>query len=126
MNREADSMNKERLWTKDFIILSVINFVTFLVFLLLLVIIAPYAIDKFHASTSIAGLVSGVFIIGALIGRLGTGSIIGDIGSKRVLIFGSIFFIITSALYFAAINLPLLIIIRLLHGIAYGATSTAA
>jgi len=126
MNREADSMTKERLWTKDFIILSVINFVTFLVFLLLLVIIAPYAIDKFHASTSIAGLVSGVFIIGALIGRLGTGSIIEDIGSKRVLIFGSIFFIITSALYFAAINLPLLIIIRLLHGIAYGATSTAA
>ena len=36
-----------------------------------------------------------------------------------------IFFIITSALYFAAINLSLLIIIRLLHGIAYGIASTA-
>ena len=39
---------------------------------------------------------------------------------KRVLIVGAMFFIITSALYFAAINLPLLIIIRFLHGITDG------
>jgi MFS family permease len=85
-----------------------------------------YAIDKFHASTGIAGLVASIFVIGVLIGRLGTGRIIGDTGSKRVLIVGAFFFIITSALYFAAINLPLLIIMRLLHGIAYGVASTAA
>ena len=85
-----------------------------------------YAIDKFHASTSIAGLVASIFVIGVLIGRLGTGRIIEDMGSKRVLIVGAIFFIITSALYFIAINLLLLIIIRLLHGIAYGVASNAA
>jgi len=118
-------MDKEKLWTKDFITASVINFLVFLTYFLLMVIIASYAVDKFHASTSIAGLVSGIFIIGALIGRLGTGRIIEDIGSKRVLIVGAIFFIITSALYFAAINLPLLIMIRLIHGIAYGVVSTA-
>ena len=118
-------MNKEKIWTKDFITASVINFLVFLTHFLLLVTIASYAMDKFHASTSIAGLVSGIFIIGALIGRLGTGRIIGDIGSKRVLIVSTIFFIITSALYFAAINLQLLIIIRFLHGFAYGVASTA-
>ncbi|OPY88214.1 MAG: Multidrug resistance protein MdtL [Smithella sp. PtaU1.Bin162] len=119
-------MNKEKVWTKDFIIVSIANFVTFLVFLLLLVIIAPYAVDKYNASTSVAGLVAGIFIIGALIGRLGTGRIIEDMGSRRVLIAGSLFFIIATALYFAAINLPLLIIIRLLHGIAFGIVSTAS
>jgi MFS family permease len=119
-------MNREKLWTRDFIIVSVINFVTFLIFLLLLVIVAPYAVDKFNASASTAGLVSGIFVLGALIGRLGTGRIIEDIGSKRILIVGSALFIVTSALYFAAINLFLLIMIRLLHGIAYGVTSTAA
>jgi MFS family permease len=125
MKREIDNINKERLWTKDFIILSIATFVTFIVFLLLLVVIAPYAIDKYHASTSVAGLVAGIFIIGALIGRLGTGRIIEDIGSRRVLFVGSILFIIATALYFAAINLPLLIITRLLHGIAFGVVSTA-
>jgi hypothetical protein len=41
-----------------------------MVFFLLLVTIAPYAVEKFHASTSVAGLVSSIFIIGTLIGRL--------------------------------------------------------
>lgn len=118
-------MNKERLWTKDFVTASMINFLVFLIHFLLMVTIASYAVDKFHASTSTAGLVAGIFIIGALIGRLGTGRIIEDIGSKRVLIVSAIFFIITSAIYFAAINLPLLIIIRFLHGIAFGIASTA-
>ncbi len=119
-------MNKERLWTKDFLTVSVINFLTFLTHFLLLVVIASYAIDKFHASTSMAGLVVGIFIIGILFGRLGTGRIIEDIGSKRVLLVGSLAYIITSVLYFTAINLPLLVIIRFLHGIAYGIASTAA
>ena len=118
-------MNKERLWTKDFITVSATNFLIYLVFYLLMVIMASYAVNKFHASTGIAGLVSGIFIIGILIGRLGAGRIIGDIGSRRVLIAGTMFFIITSALYLAAINLPLLIIIRFLHGFAYGVASTA-
>jgi MFS family permease len=118
-------MGKERLWTQDFVKVSIINFLVFLIYFLLMVTIAAYAVDKFHASTNIAGLVAGIFIIGALIGRLGTGFIIENIGSKRVLIVSTIFFIITSALYFAAINILLLIIIRLLHGIAFGVASTA-
>lgn len=118
-------MNRERLWTKDFITASGINFLVFLAHFLLLVTIASYAVDKFDASTNMAGLVAGIFIIGALTGRLGTGRIIEEKGSKKVLIASIIFFIITSALYLAAINLSLLIIIRFLHGIAFGVASTA-
>lgn len=118
-------MNQEKLWTKDFVVVSVVNFFVFLTHFLLLVTIASYAVDKFHASTNIAGLVAGIFIIGALIGRLGTGRIIEGAGSKRVLIVSAIFFIITSVLYFAAFNLTLLIAIRFIHGIAFGAASTA-
>lgn len=118
-------MDKERLWTKDFVTVSVINFLVFLTHFLLIVTIASYAVDRFHASTNIAGLVAGIFIIGALTGRLGTGRIIEDIGSKKVLMVSTVFCIITSVLYFTAYNLTLLIIIRLLHGIAFGAASTA-
>lgn len=118
-------MRKEKLWTKDFIIVSGIHFFVFLTHFLLIVTIASYAVDQFHASTNLAGLVVGIFIIGAMIGRLGTGRIIEDAGSKRVLIVGTFLFIITSALYFAAIHLPLLIAIRFLHGVAFGAASTA-
>lgn len=119
-------MTEDTLWTKDFILMSMINFVTFLIFFLLMVTIASYAVDMFHASTKIAGLVSGISIIGVLVGRLGTGYVIEGAGSKKVLMAGSVVYIITSILYFVAVNLPLLTIIRLLHGIAYGVVSTAA
>ncbi len=118
-------MDNEQLWTRDFITLSVINFLVFLSYFLLMVTIAAYAVDKFGSSTSTAGLVAGIFIIGALIGRLGAGRIIGAIGSKRLLTAGTVSFVITSAAYFAADGLPLLILIRLLHGIAFGLASTA-
>jgi len=85
-------MNKERLWTKDFITVTITNFLIYIVFYLLMVIIASYAVDKLHSSTSIAGLVAGIFIIGILIGRLVTGRIIEDIGSRKVLISGTIFY----------------------------------
>jgi len=118
-------MKHERLWTKDFVTVSVINFLVFSTHFLLMVTIASYAVNKFHASTNTAGLVAGIFIIGALIGRLGTGRIIETVGSSKVLKFSTVFFIITSALYFAAVNLPLLIGVRLLHGIIFGVASTA-
>ncbi len=118
-------MNKTKLWTKDFIMLSIINFLTFLIHFLLFVTIASYAVTEFHAVTSQAGLVAGIFIIGALFGRLGTGSIIEDLGNRKVLIAGAVVFIVTSALYYAAVNLTLLIIFRLLHGMAFGIMTTA-
>ena len=119
-------MNKERLWTKDFTIVSVINFLIYIVFFLLMATIASYAVVQYHTSTGIGGLVSGIFIIGILTGRLGTGRIIGDVGGRRVLIVGTMSFVITSASYLAAINLPLLILIRFLHGFTFGIAHTAA
>ena len=118
-------MDQGKLWTKDFVTVSTINFLVFLVHLLLMVIIASYAVNRFHASVSTAGLVASIFIIGALIGRFITGHYIEDIGNKKTLIIGTIFFLTIIALYFAAATLPLLIIVRLLHGMAHGVASTA-
>lgn len=118
-------MDTEKLWTGNFITVSVINFLVFLMHFLLMVTVASYAVNKFHANTGTAGLVASIFIIGALIGRFATGHVIEDLGNKRVLIVGTICFIATAVLYYAAVTLPLLIIIRLLHGIAHGIASTA-
>ncbi len=119
------TVTKEKLWTKQFLIVSLINFMITLMFYLLIVTIASYAQSKYGASTSTAGLVSSIFIIGSLIGRLGTGRVIGDLGTKKTLWTGLVFFTITSILYFAAFNIGLLIIIRLLQGIAVGIAGTA-
>ena len=79
-------MSKEPLWTKNFIILSIVNFFLTLIFFLLNATIATYAINEFNASTSQAGLVAGIFIIGTLIGRLFIGRMINSTIPKTIII----------------------------------------
>ncbi|MFC4410136.1 MFS transporter [Chungangia koreensis] len=117
--------NKEQLWTKNFLTVSAINFFLTLVFYLLMVTIALYAVAEYDASTSEAGLVTGIFIIGTLIGRLGIGRYMDRIGRMRTLFIGLIFFIVTSMMYFLDWGLSFLLINRFIHGLSLGVASTA-
>lgn len=118
-------MSKSKLWTKDFIIVSSINFLLTLVFYLLIVIIGVYAVAEYHATASQAGLVTGIFIVGTLIGRLFIGRSIDLIGRKRTLFIGLILYILSTTLYFIHFGIGFLLITRLLHGITLGIASTA-
>ncbi|MCM3675356.1 MFS transporter [Peribacillus simplex] len=117
--------SRPRLWTKDFVIVSSINFFITLIFYLLMVTLAIYAVNELDASTSEAGLISGIFIIGTLIGRLFIGRFIDSIGRKKTLFIGLIFFTLTTLLYFVDLGIGFLLVNRLIHGMAMGMASTA-
>ena len=116
---------REKLWTKTFIITSLVNFFLMLSMFLLIIIMAGYAIDTYKASTSLAGFVSSIFIFGALIGRLYAGSKMNELGTKRILMVGIIIFLILSIFYFFNINIYLLLIVRVVQGIGVGLATTA-
>lgn len=118
-------MDKPRLWTKNFLIDSLVNFFIYLTYYLLILIMTIYATKNFQASPSEAGLASGIFIIGALVARLFVGRSIERVGRKRMLYFGLIFFLGTTLLYFGVNELLFLFIVRFLHGIGFGIASTA-
>lgn len=118
-------MEKPQLWTKDFIINSLTNFFIYLTYYLLMLIMTVFATDQFDASPSQAGLASGIFIVGALVGRLCAGKSIDRVGMKRMLYLGLIIFFITTLLYFAVNSLAILFIVRFLHGAGFGVASTA-
>ncbi|TCW35818.1 putative MFS family arabinose efflux permease [Laceyella sacchari] len=118
-------MSKAKLWTNNFIIVSSINFLLTLVFYLLVVIIGVYAVDEYHATASQAGLVTGIFIVGTLIGRLFIGRKIDSIGCKRTLFIGLGLYLLTTSLYFIHLGITFLIFTRFVHGIALGIASTA-
>lgn len=115
---------KPKLWTKDFIILSLVNFFLIFVYLLLNATITLYALKEFNATTGQAGLVAGIFIIGALAGRLLTGGIVARIEYKRLLVIGLVFFTLTILLYFVDYGLTFFIISRFLNGITLGIATT--
>lgn len=112
---------KTKLWTKNFIILSLINFFMTLIFFLLNATITLYAINEFNASTGQAGIIAGIFIIGSLLGRLFTGRLVQ---SKKILMTWLIFFILTTLLYFIHSNVSFLILSRFLNGITVGMITT--
>ncbi|NWK83588.1 MFS transporter [Staphylococcus sp. GSSP0090] len=115
----------DKLWSKDFISITFVNFLMYLIHYTLIVTVTIFTIDKFQTSESMGGLAAGIFIIGMLFGRLASGRVIDHLQPKNVLIFGIIFSIITVSLYFLISSLLLLMIVRLLHGIAFGLSSTA-
>ncbi|GAB3103044.1 hypothetical protein GCM10027217_25090 [Pseudomaricurvus hydrocarbonicus] len=93
-------MTQPQLWTRDFIIVSVLNFLLVLVFYLLVVVIGLYASRELHATASQSGLVVGVFIVGAMVGRLLAGQGLDRIGRKRCMTVGLFLAILTCLLYF--------------------------
>ena len=114
-----------KIWTKNFLIITLANFFVYVTHYILMSTVVIYAIDKFQASSSMAGLSAGIFIIGAIVGRLFAGSAIEHIGYKKMLYWGLGFSLITTLLYFAVSNLLFLIGVRLFHGLAFGLTTTA-
>lgn len=119
-------MEKQKLWTKSFIIVSMINFLVTLMFYLLMVTIASFAKQEYGATTSIAGLVSSIFIIGSLIGRLGAGRLISSQGATKIYWLGLVSFLVTSLLYYVHAGVSFLVITRLLQGISVGIVGTAS
>ncbi|WP_149847205.1 MFS transporter [Paenibacillus sp. 37] len=110
-----------RLWTREFISLSAINFFITLIFFLLNSTITLYAINEFNATSSQAGIIVGVFIIGSLIGRVLTGRLVK---SKKILITGLLMFILTTLLYLIHYNISFLILSRLINGFTVGMAQT--
>ena len=113
------------IWTKRFNINFITNFLIYLCMYLLIVIIASYAKSEYNVSDSTAGLVTGLFIIGSLIGRFVTGKYVNKVGPKRILLIGLVFLLVTQLLYFIEGSITLLMFTRLINGIATGITTTA-
>ncbi|ALH96031.1 MFS transporter [Acinetobacter equi] len=112
------------LWTRNFILVSAINFQLVLIFYLLVVVIVGYAVAELNATTAHAGLVSGLFIVGTLIGRLLVGQFLEKFGRKTTLILGLSGFLLFSALYFLPLDLGMLLFVRFTHGFMMGVASS--
>lgn len=100
--------------------LSAASFFIAMVFYLLMVTMAAYAVETFDASTGEAGIASGIFIIGVLIGRLYIGRKYADFDTRKIIVISLAVFVGSILLYFIQWNIPFLLLTRLVHGIVMG------
>lgn len=122
---QTKSSASTRIWSRDFILAIVINFALSTVFYLLMTTMALYAIQRFMANDSLAGLTAGAYVIGAIVSRLLTSKYLDLVGRRRTVILGLAAFVVLSGLYLVVTDLTVLIGLRFVHGLAFGAASTA-
>lgn len=115
----------EKLWTKDFMLITLVNFLMYIIHYSLIVTITVFTIEEYQASEGMGGLAAGIFIIGMLFGRLYSGKYIDQWQPKYILMIGLVASIATVSLYFTIHSLVILMIVRFLHGIAFGISSTS-
>ena len=116
---------EDRLWTKAYILISLANFFSWLSYNMVTPVMTSY-METLGASVSICGIVGGLFAGTSLFSRPFSG-IMADIFNRKWLmaIFSAV---MTLSLFIYAIvpNIPLIIIFRGLHGVAFGISSTAS
>ncbi len=115
---------QERLWTKNYISLGIANFLMF-VSLQMLLPTLPVYVEDMGADHIIVGLTISFFAASALIARPFAGMALDRIGRKKVLFFGLIWLILASLGYFWITSIFLLLILRVVHGLSWGVTTTS-
>lgn len=95
-----------------------------LVFITLMSYMALYAVRQFSVNETAAGFAASSFVAGGALSRILIGKYLDFIGRKRTLIITLSLFIVCSVLYPLVGNFALLILIRVLHGAAFGIAST--
>jgi MFS family permease len=115
----------QALLTPTFALAWLVTFSQYLVFYLLVTTMALYAVRQFAASDAAGGFASSAFVVGATVARLVAGYLVDALGRRRILLVALVVVVVACALYLPADSLPLLIAVRIVHGIGYAFASTA-
>ena len=120
----VENKNEDKIFTKPFFLIFGALLFSALVMYALMSTVTEYA-SALGSSATIAGLVSGIYVFGGLCSRIYSGNALEQIGwRKTALIFMSIHFL-ACLLYFVVTDVNMLILVRFIHGIGFGATANA-
>lgn len=115
----------EGLWTRNFILITLANFILFVSFQMLLPTLPVYA-ETLGGGEIVAGLIIGIFTIAAVMSRPYAGFLMDKRGRQGVLVIGFLVFILSVFLYNFTVSVILLLGLRLIHGFGWGFATTAS
>lgn len=114
---------RESLWTKNFILLACSNLLLFLAIEMLLPTLPVFAAQQ-GSSESQIGLILGFFTFAAVIARPLVGAGTKRFGKKGLLLIGVAICVVGMASYYAAATLAVLLLLRVVHGVGFGLSTT--
>ncbi|TDA69439.1 MAG: MFS transporter [Clostridia bacterium] len=115
----------QRLWTRDFVLICVVNFVIFMAFQMLMPTLPVY-VGKLGGRESMIGMITGIFTVAAVAVRPWLGLELDRRGRKGIFLTGLAVFVAVAASYQFAGAILWLVLLRVIHGIGWGGSTTAA
>ena len=117
--------NKAKIWTKDFIGITIINLMIFFGFQMLLPTM-PLYVKALGGGDSVIGWITGLTTLSALLIRPVSGVAVDRWGRKGILLAGIGSIIAVTLAYWWFPFVGILLVLRFLHGFGWGAASTAS
>ncbi|SET37671.1 Predicted arabinose efflux permease, MFS family [Salinibacillus kushneri] len=117
--------NPDKIWTRDFIRICLANFFIFLGFQMTLPTI-PLFVEKLGGNDQLIGIIVGVFTFSALLLRPYAGHALESRGRQFVYMIGLGVFVLSVGSYAFATSIVFLFIMRILQGMGWGFSTTAA
>lgn len=116
----------EKVFNKNFILISAASLFMFTAFYLLMPIITTYIIDVFNADSSVAGVIASAYIITSLLTRPFTGFLVDRFDRRKFYIVVFAMFTIMMSGYILSTSLIGLFITRVALGASFALVTTAA
>jgi MFS family permease len=122
---KAWTVTKEKIWTKDFVLICLANFFVFLGFQMTLPTI-PLFVEHLGGNDQLIGLVVGIFTFSALVVRPFAGHALETRGRRFVFLIGLAIFVLSVGSYSFITSILLLFMMRVIQGIGWGFSTTAS
>lgn len=127
--KKEDAMNnpakRPALWTRNFILVFLSNLLLFFSFYMLIPVLPFYLIENIGTNNSVAGIVLSLYTISALLIRPFSGFLVDTFSRKPLYLICYAFFCIIFAGYVVGTTLTLFIVLRILHGFAFGVSTVS-
>lgn len=123
--KEQHDIPASKLWTRDFVLLTVSNLFLYLNLQMITPALPAYVTERFGASQWTVSLVISLFALAAIVTRFFAGNWLKRGRTAVILLLGLAVYMLGTASYYAAGTLALFLLVRILYGIGFGVSSTA-
>ena len=117
--------SSEQLWTRSFVAACIGNFLLFFAFYLLLPILPLYLMEEFGTSKSAVGMILSCYTLAALFIRPIAGFVLDMFNRKPLYLMAFLLFVCCFSGYIMASTVSLFLLFRIMHGLTFGAVTTA-
>ncbi|WP_175639514.1 MFS transporter [Metabacillus schmidteae] len=124
-SQQTKALHKEKIWTRDFILICISNFFIFLGFQMTLPTI-PLYVEELGGNDQLIGVVVSIFTFSALLVRSYAGHALESKGRKFVYLTGLLIFIFSVGSFGFLPAIVFLFFMRFVQGIGWGFSTTAS